>query len=185
MAWARAASAASVSFRLMKPGPAISMALRRGSSFRASATAAAISRGFLPARLAAASAPFDWKSARSGRSEAVTRPSSRGKPACAKAAATASLNSPFRSLIGPDSFRLREARTPTSRGLASDRSFRGRRAPGGGDRGGRAGVDAEALTDPVELRHLRRHVEADQHLEIGAGRGHRAARDDDIVDRVG
>ena len=48
---------------------------------------------------AAGSAPLHWKSARSGRSDGVTRPSSAGSPAAAKAAATASLRPLFRSLI--------------------------------------------------------------------------------------
>ncbi len=50
--------------------------------------------------LAAAKAPLDWKSARSGRSDTVTRPSSLAMPPAAKAAPTASPRTLLRSLIG-------------------------------------------------------------------------------------
>ncbi|RZJ85686.1 MAG: hypothetical protein EON88_26065 [Brevundimonas sp.] len=49
--------------------------------------------------LAAAKAPFDWKSARSGRSDGVTRARAASTPSAAKAAATASLRTVFRSDI--------------------------------------------------------------------------------------
>src|SRR5690606_39117462 len=150
---ARAASADPATFRLMKPGPATSTEARRASPSSRAATFAASSRGFCFSALAAASAPFDWKSARSGRSDGVTRARAGSTPSAAKAAPTASPSSVLRSVI----------------------LFVGRRRQ-------HAGVDAEAAAGAVELGHLRRHVEADEDLEIVAAGGRLGARDDhDLV----
>ena len=111
-----------------------------------------------PAALAAASAPLHWKSARSGRSEGVTRPKLASRPAAAKAAATASPSARRRSVIA---WRLRRLG-----GLA--RRWRRKRLPW-------------RLNSAIS----RRHVEADQHLEVGAADLGVGARNDDAVERLG
>ena len=67
----RAASASSVTSRLMKPGPAISTLAKSGSAFSRAAIFSAMARGLALASFAAASAPLHWNCARSGRSERV------------------------------------------------------------------------------------------------------------------
>ena len=100
MASARSDSVSALTLKLMKPGPArLTSASRMSPASRSATASVAIARGLRPADFAAARAPLHWKSARSGRSEGVTRPKLADKPAPAKAAPTASPRPVLRSVI--------------------------------------------------------------------------------------
>ena len=154
----RSASARLASRILMKPGPASSTEFERDRRRSRSTTAAPISRGSRRAALAAARAPLHWKSARSGRSLAVTRPNSAGRSAAAKAAPTTSLKARLRSVIG--------------RGVALGL-------------GGDHGRGLEALAVAIEGDHFRGDVETDQHFEIGAADLRAGAGNGDPLQGVG
>ena len=97
---ARSASAASVTSRLMKPGPAISILAKSGLALRRSATFWAMSRGLARISFAAANAPLHWNCARSGRSDGITCPNFAGSPSAANAADAIALNSATSAVMG-------------------------------------------------------------------------------------